>query len=58
MDRTEIYSIIRIKGEEVIMGTTRRQMKGKFIGISLTLLPLVVLSGQAKEAQAGIGWLT
>jgi len=40
------------------MGTTRRQMKGKFIKIFLTLLPLVVLSGQAKEVQAGIGWLT
>ena len=33
-------------------------MKGKFIRIFLTLLPLVVLSGQAKEVQAGIGWLT
>ena len=40
------------------MGTTGRQMKGKFIGIFLSLLPLVELSGQAKEAQAGIGWLT
>jgi len=33
-------------------------MKGKFIRISLTLLPLVVLLGQAKRVQAGIGWLT
>jgi hypothetical protein len=34
-----MYSIIRIEGEEVIMGTTKRQMKGKFIKIFLSLLP-------------------
>jgi hypothetical protein len=58
METEEIYSSIRFRGEKVIMETTRRQMKGKFIRISLSLLPLVVLSGQAKEEQAGIGWLT
>jgi hypothetical protein len=39
MGREEMYSIIRIEGEEVIMGTTKRQMKGKFIKIFLSLLP-------------------
>jgi hypothetical protein len=29
MEEGEIYSIIRIKGEKAIMGTTRRQMRGK-----------------------------
>jgi hypothetical protein len=42
--------------KKVIMGTTKRQMKGKFIRIFLSLLPVVVLSGQTKEVQAGIRW--
>jgi len=37
METEEIYSITRIKGGEVIMGTTGIQMKGKFIRIFLTL---------------------